>query len=258
MGRLEGVRVIVTGAGSGIGRAVLRRYRQEGARVVAVVRDANEVTVLEDEGVAVVVGDVAQYGTAERSVAMALKLFGGLDVYVANAGIWDFRKRIEEQSERELTLAYHEIFGVNFLGTLFGARAAVAALRESRGSIIATGSNASFLAGGGGALYTASKFALRGLIMQLATEFAPDVRVNGVAPGATDTGLSGPEALQQGEQHLNADPGRMDAIRSRMRMGRISHPEDHASLYVLLAAKAESGYVNGAMLRSDGGATISI
>lgn len=258
MGRLEGRRTIVTGAAAGIGRAVVRRYLSEGAQVVAVVRKAADVAPLEAEGAVVVVGDVAHYDTAARAVATAAERFGGLDAYVANAGLWDFHKRVEKQSPAELGQAFDEIFGVNVMGALYGAHAALKALRASKGSVIVTGSNACFLAGGGGALYTASKFALRGLVMQLAHEFAPDVRVNGIAPGATDTGISGPAALGQREKEMNADPARMETMARHMLLGRVSAPEDHASLYVLLAARDEAPYVTGAMLLSDGGLTISI
>lgn len=258
MARLEGYRAVVTGAGSGIGRAVVRRYLAEGAHVVAVVRRDSDVAALESEGALAVVGDVAHFTTAERAVAAAVERWGGLDVYVANAGLWDFHKRLEKQEPAEIDRGFEEIFGVNVKGALHGARASLAALRMSRGSIIATGSNACFLAGGGGVLYTASKFALRGLVMQLAKEFAPDVRVNGVAPGATDTGISGPAALGQGERAMNADADRMAEMQRHMLLGRVSTPEDHASLYVLLASREESAYVTGAMLLSDGGLTISV
>ncbi len=258
MGRLVGCRAVVTGAGAGIGRAVVRRYLAEGAAVVAVVRQADEAAALESEGCAVVVGDVAEYQTAARAVAAAEQAYGGLDVYVANAGLWDFHKRAERQTPQELAAAFDEIFAVNVKGALYGAHAALAALTTSLGSVIVTGSNASFRAGGGGALYTASKFALRGLVMQLAKEFAPKVRVNGVAPGATDTGISGPAALDQREHTMNSDPARMAAMAAHIPLGRVSVPDDHVSLYVLLAARAESAYVTGAMLLSDGGLTISV
>jgi NAD(P)-dependent dehydrogenase (short-subunit alcohol dehydrogenase family) len=258
MARLDGRRAIVTGSGSGIGRAVVRRFLKEGAQVVAVVRKQADVAALEDEGAAVVVGDVSQYATAERAVAEAVTRFGGLDAYVANAGLWDFHKRLEKQSGTEIEAAFQEVFGVNLLGAAFGARSALAELRKSGGSMIATGSNACFLAGGGGALYTASKFALRGLVMQLAKEFAPDVRVNGVAPGATDTSISGPVALGQSSREMNGDPERMTSMAQHMLLGRVSTPEEHASLYVLLASKDEAPYVTGAMLLSDGGLTISV
>ncbi|KEQ52171.1 SDR family oxidoreductase [Sphingobium chlorophenolicum] len=258
MGRLEGYRTVVTGAGSGIGRAVVDRYLREGARVVAVVRSERDVAPLQQAGAVVVRGDVSLYETAERAVAAAVDAWDGLDAYVANAGLWDFHKRTDRQSPEELAAGFQEIFGVNVLGPLFGARAAVDALRQTRGSMIVTGSNACFLAGGGGALYTASKFALRGLVLQLANEFAPDVRVNGVAPGATDTGISGPAALNQQGREMNGDAARMEAMRRHMPLGRVSSPEDHAALFVLLASREESPYVTGAMMLSDGGLTISV
>jgi NAD(P)-dependent dehydrogenase (short-subunit alcohol dehydrogenase family) len=258
MGRLLGLRAIITGAGSGIGRAVVRRYIAEGAHVIAVIRNPNQQADLEAEGALVVVGDVAQHDTAARAVALAEATLGGLDAYVANAGLWDFYKRVEKQSADELAAAYHEIFGVNVLGALYGAHAALPALKASGGSVIVTGSNACFLAGGGGALYTASKFALRGLVLQLAKEFAPTVRVNGVAPGATRTPLSGPKALGQAAREMDADPGRIAEIPNHVPLGRISEPEDHCDLYVMLAAKNESGYITGTMILSDGGLTISV
>jgi NAD(P)-dependent dehydrogenase (short-subunit alcohol dehydrogenase family) len=256
--RLKNHRAIITGAGSGIGRAVVSRFIAEGARVIAVVRNPNDVPGLESEGAICVIGDVKIYDTAARAVAVAEQKFAGLDCYIANAGLWDFHKRLEKQTPEELEAGFHDIFGVNVLGAMFGARAAIAALRASGGAFIATGSNACFLAGGGGALYTASKFALRGLVLQLAKEFAPDVRVNGVAPGATDTALSGPEALGQGEKELNADPERVARMAPHIPLGRVSAPEDHTSLFVLLAAKTESPYITGTMMLSDGGLTISV
>lgn len=258
MARLDGRRAVVTGAGSGIGRAIVRRFVSEGAEVVAVVRKDADVPALEADGAVVVVGDVSRYETAERAVAEATARFGGLDCYIANAGLWDFHKRLEKQTPQEIEAGFNEIFGVNFLGATYGARASIAALRQSLGSLIVTGSNACFLAGGGGALYTSSKFALRGLVMQLAKEFAPEVRVNGVAPGATDTGISGPAAFGQREREMNADPSRMEVMARHMLLGRVSRPEDHTSLYVLLAARDEAPYVTGAMLLSDGGLTISV
>ena len=258
MAALEGIRAIVTGAGSGIGRAVACRYMQEGARVVAVVRTPDDAAALEAAGAVVVVGDVSRYETAEEAVAAAENKFGGLDVFVANAGLWDFYKRIEKQSPREIEAAASELFGVNVLGLVYAARAAAAALRRAHGSIIATGSNACFLAGGGGCLYTASKFALRGAVMQLAVELAPDIRVNGVAPGATNTGLSGPQCLGQDIKHLNSDPSRMATMAARVPLQFVSNAEDHTGLYVLLASRTDARYITGAMLSSDGGLTASV
>jgi NAD(P)-dependent dehydrogenase (short-subunit alcohol dehydrogenase family) len=253
VGSLNGVRAIVTGAGSGIGRAVVSRFLAEGASVVAVIRDPSQRNALEAEGACALVGDVARYGTSEKAVALAEERFGGLDVFVANAGLWDFHKRLEKQTPEELDAAAAEIFGVNVMGTVFAARAAASALRRSKGSIIATGSNACFRAGGGGCLYTASKFALHGVVLQLAKELAPDIRVNGVAPGATDTGLSGPHSLQQQDKCMNADEARLAAMASHIPLGFVSNPSDHVALYVLLASRESSRYMTGSMILSDGG-----
>jgi NAD(P)-dependent dehydrogenase (short-subunit alcohol dehydrogenase family) len=258
MADLQGVRAIVTGASSGIGRAIVRRYLAEGAQVIAVVRRASDVAALKGEGALVVEGDVALYATSATAVETAETQFGGLDVFVANAGLWDFHKRLEKQSPEELAAAAMEIFGVNVMATVFAARAAAPALRRSKGAIIATGSNASFLAGGGGVLYTASKFALRGAIMQLAREFAPDIRVNGVAPGATDTGIAGPASLAQDRKEMNSDRQRIAMIEPHVPLGFVSQPEDHTGLYVLLASRGNSRYITGTMLVSDGGLTASV
>lgn len=258
MGRLLKQVVIITGAGSGIGRTLVSRFLAEGAYVIAVIRSERDKHSLLEEGALVVLGDVSDYETSERAVSLARENFGRLDTYIANAGIWDFHRRLEKQSAEELALGFEEILGVNLMGTVYAARASFDLLKEHRGSIIVTGSNACFLAGGGGPLYTASKFALRGLVMQLAKEFAPQVRVNGVAPGATDTSLSGPTALGQADREMNADRSRIKAIAPHVPMGCVSDPEDHSSLYVLLSSREESGYMTGTMIRSDGGLTISV
>jgi NAD(P)-dependent dehydrogenase (short-subunit alcohol dehydrogenase family) len=102
-------------------------------------------------------------------------------------------------------------------------------------------------------LYTASKFALHGVVLQLAKELAPDIRVNGVAPGATDTGLSGPRSLHQHDKSMNADEARLASMASHIPLGFVSNPDDHVALYVLLASRKSSRYMTGSMILSDGG-----
>ena len=91
--------------------------------------------------------------------------------------------------------AFDEVFHLNVKGYLLGAKAATDELRKTKGSVIFTVSNAGFWPGGGGPLYVASKHAVMGLVKQLAYELAPDIRVNGVAPGGMSTDLRGPRAL---------------------------------------------------------------
>jgi NAD(P)-dependent dehydrogenase (short-subunit alcohol dehydrogenase family) len=149
--------------------------------------------------------------------------------------------------------AFEEIFDVNVRSTLLAVRAAVPALRRSRGSIVVTGSSSSFYPGRGGILYVASKFALRGVVVQLAHELAPEVRVNGVAPGGTvETDLRGLRSLGQFEQRLEDRPGRAEALRERTPLSVALTSAEHAAAYVYLASDRASG-LTGELLRSDGG-----
>jgi NAD(P)-dependent dehydrogenase (short-subunit alcohol dehydrogenase family) len=156
-------------------------------------------------------------------------------------------------SLEEIDRSFDEIFGVNVKGYVLAARAAAEALRASRGSMIFTLSNSAYYAGGGGPLYVASKHAGLGLIKQLAYEFAPDVRVNGVAPGGTVTPLRGPESLGKQDRRLSEIPNFQESVASVMPLKMIAQPEDHAGHYVLLASKENSRATTAAVIQSDGG-----
>jgi NAD(P)-dependent dehydrogenase (short-subunit alcohol dehydrogenase family) len=207
-GNLAGQTALITGAASGIGEAVALRFVEEGTNVVALDRNADALADLADrlgDRCATVAGDCSDTAVCDSGVALALEKFGKLDCVVANAGVYDWYKRIDRMSAADLQAAFEELFRINVLSTLLIARSSAAALKESGGSLIVSCSNASFRAGGGGTLYTASKFALRGVVYQLAYEWAPHVRVNGVAPGGTVTGLSGLNALDSSARRLDAD-----------------------------------------------------
>ncbi|HCT72938.1 MAG TPA: cis-2,3-dihydrobiphenyl-2,3-diol dehydrogenase [Psychrobacter sp.] len=247
-------RVIVTGAGSGIGKAVVERFLSEGASVLAVVRKAEQVEAFSaQDNFCYVVGDVNDYATNQLAVNTAIEKWGGLDVMVANAGVWDFYKKIQKMTARELEEGFQQIMSTNVRAVLMAAHASHAALESSHGCLITTGSNACFRPGGGGPLYTASKFALRGVVAQLALDFAPNVRVCGVAPGATDTPISGTEALNQVEKSMNKDRARLESMGKHIPLGRVSSPEEHTDLYVTLASAKGARYVTGTILVSDGG-----
>lgn len=257
MGWLDGYVALVTGGGSGIGRAVVRRFLAEGCRGVGVmVRSAEQAAdLLEEFGEQVVVsrGDVRSGADNQRAVELTLERWGRLDTLVGNAGVWDFFTRLEKMSLEELDAGFDEIFGVNVKGYALAARAAAAALRESHGSMIFTLSNSAFYAGGGGPLYVASKHAGLGLIRQLAYEFAPEVRVNGVAPGGTVTPLRGPESLGKQERRLSEIPNFQENVAASMPLQLIAQPEDHAGHYVLLASRENSRATTAAVIQSDGG-----
>ena len=189
MGWLDGSVALVTGGGSGIGRAIVARFVEEGARVGVLDRvPARAAQLRADFGDTVVAipGDVTRREDNARAVAETVAAFGRLDVFVGNAGVFDNFLSLADFPEERLAQAFDEMFAVNVKGYLLGAKAALAELTKTEGSIIFTASVAGFNSGGGGAIYTASKHAVVGLIRQLAVELGPRVRVNGVAPGGTD------------------------------------------------------------------------
>src|SRR6202040_4167474 len=117
-------------------------------------------------------------------------------------------------ADEVLDAAFDEMFAVNVKSQLVSVRAALPELRASGGSVVLTVSTSGFYPGRGGILYVASKFAVRGCVIALAHEFAPQVRVNGVAPGGTlGTELTGPRSLGLADQMLGSTPGREEGLR---------------------------------------------
>lgn len=257
-GWLQDQVALVTGASSGIGRAVVRRYLSEGARGVVALdrdRDALERLVEEDrDRIRVVAGDVRDHSVHTAAVAQAVSSFGKLDVAVGNAGVFDFHRPLERYTAEALSAAMDELFAINVKGYMLLAMASRPALKETRGAMIFTASVASLYAGGGGVLYTASKHAVLGVVRRLALELAPEIRVNAVGPGGTLTQLRGLEALGHAERSLGADPVASAARIAATTPLRIAQePEDHAGLYVLLASRRDSRAITGELLMSDGG-----
>lgn len=257
-GWLEGRVALITGAADGIGRAVAERYLKEGAAgIVALDRDAVGLKSLQNshpERILAVAGDVRAYDVHTQAVSLALERFKRLDVLVANAGVFDFRRPLRSYTGATLAATMDELFAINLRGYLFAAMASREALITSRGSIIVTASVASFNSGGGGILYTMGKHALVGMVRQLALELAPDVRVNGVGPGGTLTGLGGTEALGQTDRSISANPAQFDErVGASVPLGFAQRPEDHTGLYVLLASTENARAVTGEIFMSDGG-----
>ena len=259
MGGLDGQVALVTGGGSGIGRAVVARFVEEGARVAVVERVAARAAQMRDEfgeRVIGVSGDVASLADNRRAVAETVRVFGRLDVFVGNAGVFDVYAKIEDFADDRLGAAFDELFAVNVKGLLFGVKAAIPELKKTAGSMVFTASVAGQNSGGGGAIYTASKHAVVGLIRQLAVELAPDIRVNGVAPGGTMTDLRGLQSLGNDDRSQFADP----AIAERLRAGNPLHialePADLAGAYLFLASRRDARGITGTILTVDGGAML--
>jgi NAD(P)-dependent dehydrogenase (short-subunit alcohol dehydrogenase family) len=256
MGSLDGQVALVTGGGSGIGLAVVARFIEEGARVGIMERAAGRTDALQARfGAAVVAipGDAGELADNQRAVAATVGAFGKLDVFIGNAGIFDVYARLAELPEQELIRAYNELFRVNVGGCIFGARAAVPELRKTGGSMIFTASVAGLNSGGGGALYTASKHAVVGLIRELAVELAPDIRVNGVAPGGTMTDLRGLVALGNDDRSQFSDPAIEERLRGGNPLRLALQPEDLAGAYAFLASRRDARGITGSILTVDAG-----
>jgi 2,3-dihydroxy-2,3-dihydrophenylpropionate dehydrogenase len=259
-GWLEGDVALITGGGSGIGRAVAERFVLEGANVVIVGHDADqlEATVAqqaEPERWLAVQADVRDTDALHRAVEVTIDRFGKLDSVVPNAGVWDFHRSLTRLSGHELGAAFDELFAINVRGYLLTVEAAWRELVRTGGSVVMTLSNAAFYVNGGGAIYTAAKHACLGLVRELAYELAPTVRVNAVAPGGMNTDLRGPSAIGLGEWSIGTsfarrDPG--DGMPIPLHHSSTA-PSAFAAPYVLLASKAQSGTITGEVISADGG-----
>src|SRR3954469_2562584 len=259
MGWLDGQVALVTGGGSGIGRAVVARYIEEGARVAVMERvapRADDIRREFGEAAIGIAGDVASLADNKRAVAETVREFGRLDIFVGNAGIFDVYEKITEIDEETLGRAFDELFSVNVKGCVFGVRAAVAELRKNTGCVILTASVAGLNSGGGGALYTASKHAVVGLIRQLAIELGPEIRVNGVAPGGTMTDLRGLATLGNDDRSQFADPRVADRLRASNPLDIALEPDDLAGAYVFLASRNNARGITGSIVTVDAGSTL--
>lgn len=248
-------RALIIGAGSGIGRAVHDAFVAAGATVTVLERDAGKAAAIRSEHPATVVveGDATTVDDNTRAVDTALDRHGRLDVLVSCVGIFDFYRRAADLAADQVLPAFDELFHANVAAPLLGVRAALDALGASRGSVVLTCSTSGFFAGRGGPLYVASKFAVRGLVVALAHELAPGIRVNAVAPGGTlGTDLRGPVTLGLDDESLGARPGREDELRARTPLAVALTPADHAASYVFLASDAAKG-MTGTFLHPDGG-----
>ncbi|MFP7296244.1 SDR family NAD(P)-dependent oxidoreductase [Neobacillus niacini] len=249
--------VLITGGASGIGEAVTRRFIQEGAKVSIIGRSIEQLVKMKDEfgeDILTFQGDVSKYEDNEQAVQSTVRKFGKLDVFIANAGVFDGFAKFAEVTPDALSKAYDYLLNINVKGSFFGAKAALEELKKTNGNIIFTVSGASFYPDGGGVWYTASKHAQIGLMRQLAFELAPSIRVNAVAPGGTLTALSVIEPLTPFVKIVDNDT-KASRIKKRNVLQLAQMPEDHVAAYVLLASD-QSRAITGEVISSDGGLSV--
>ena len=253
---LDGKRALIVGGGSGIGRAVVDAFRGEGAKVAVLERDTDKCDALRHKlkKVPVIEGDATIRAANDLAVATAVDAFDGLDTLVNCVGIFDFYKGIGDIDADDLPAAFDEMFRTNVLSHLQSVKAAVPALQAETGSsIVLAESSSSFYPGRGGVLYVSSKFAVRGLVAALAHELAPQIRVNGVAPGGTlNTDLRGLSTFEQHSTRLDDTPNRERDLAARTPLNVALTGEDHAWSFVSLASDRSRG-ITGETIHPDGG-----
>lgn len=255
-GSLGGLSILVTGGGSGIGRAVTRAYLAAGAHVTVLERDpaaADELVRAGPDTVYVVVGDATDPAAVDRAVAVAGADGRGLDQLTCCVGVFDYYASVRDLDPERLAAAGAEIWQANVLSALLAVNRAYPRLRAARGSVTLTLSESAFGGHGGGVLYGSSKWALRGVVAHLSADLAPEVRVNGVAPGGTSgTRLGGLGALGQ-DQTADTVPGRPERIKAGTLLQVLPEPGDHAGAYVFLADRVASRVCTGVVINTDGG-----
>jgi NAD(P)-dependent dehydrogenase (short-subunit alcohol dehydrogenase family) len=261
MGWLDGQVALITGGGSGIGRAVLDRYVEEGARVGVVdvvLERLDELKELYGDKIRGIKADVTTLEGNQRAVKDTVVAFGKIDVFLANAGLGDAFRELVDIPPGDVERVYKEIFDLNVMAVIIGCRVVVAELLKTNGSIIVTLSNSSFYPDGGGVMYIASKHAALGIVRQLAHEYAPFVRVNGVSPGATKTDIRMPASFgldEKGQRiRTHTHPSNKDAAVEAVTPLRMhAEPGDHAGAFVLLASRRDSKAMTGTVIESEAG-----
>jgi 2-deoxy-D-gluconate 3-dehydrogenase len=252
---LRGRVAVVTGAGSGIGRAVARRLALCGARVLAtdLAEAAAAATVSEVERLGgearALAADVRRPEDADRTAGAALDAWGRLDVLVNNAGIYPAAPVLDAPAE-----LWDDVLRVNTIGVFLTSRACARAMAAdgSGGTIVNLASKSAFQPTRGMAHYAASKGGVAMLTKALALELAPlGIRVNAVAPGAIHTEGSERAAAGLGAGTRTAEEV-VAAFQARCPLGREGDPDEIARV-VLFLATAASAYMTGSVVVADGG-----
>ncbi len=239
--------VLVTGAGSGIGKTTAISFAKEGANEIvndlnseSAEKTAKEIKKLGREAIAVT-ADVSNYYEVKKMIETSIKCFERIDILVNCAGVIDIYKPEELPKEE-----WEKTININLSGVFYCCQlAGKEMIRRKSGQII----NISSMAGLGGApnqaAYTASKHGVVGLTKTLAVDWAKhNIRVNCICPGLTETAMF--------RQIMRKDPQTFLKRRKRIPMGRPAKPEEQANVIMFLASE-EASYLNGAIINVDGG-----
>lgn len=247
MTRFTGKSVLVTGGTRGIGAAIAQAFLAEGARVAVNGRTAasTAAAMANFDGAVEAPGDVATVEGCDAAVNAALTAFGGLDILVNNAGIFE-RGTVEETDEA----MWDAVMNANVKSVQFCTRAALPSLRIAKGAIVNIASESGLNGYPETTAYCASKGAVVNLTRSMAMEFAPDVRVNALCPGVVETDMSRAGFAVNGDK-AEGIRRQHDAYPLK-RIGTL----EQAAAATLFLASDEAGFINGAALPMEGGATV--
>jgi NAD(P)-dependent dehydrogenase (short-subunit alcohol dehydrogenase family) len=254
MGRLEGKSVIITGAGSGIGRAAAFLFAREGARLIAVDRSEAVTDTVEQVKKA---GGIAEPVTADTGsekdvigfIDRALARYGRLDAIWANAGISGGLLPLADQTVEH----WQEVLRVNLIGPFLAIKHSIPHMtKQGSGSIICTASVAGLKAGASGHPYGASKAGVISLVQITAYSLSgTGVRINAICPGLIETGMTKPVFDRARERGTSDKIGQLNPLK------RAGQPHELAAMGLFLASD-EASYVNGQAIPVDGGLTASM
>ncbi len=234
MRSFEDRRVIVTGAASGIGKAIAKAFVGAGAKVIGL-----DLKTQGGGGFDIIAADVTDEGAVTAGMAQAVAALGRIDILVNCAGI-EIQSRIDSLE----TSALDRMLAVNLRGPILVLRAALPHLAPDA-RVVNIASELAFLGRAGSSVYAATKGAMLSLTRSWAREFAPGILVNAVAPGPVDTPLLDFE---------NMDPA-LKALETSNPLGRIGRPEEIAGA-VLFLSSPEAGFITGQCIGVDGGAAM--
>lgn len=254
MGRLEGKSVVITGAGSGIGRAAALLFTQEGAKLIAVdktdaVKDTVERIKKAGGTAEAVVADAGSDQDVSAFINQAVSAYGKLDAIWANAGIGGGLVPLAEQTPEH----WQEVLRVNLIGPFLAIKHSIPIMtRQGSGSIVCTASVAGLKSGASGHPYAASKAGVISLVQTTAYSLSgTGVRINAVCPGLIETGMTKPTFDRAKARGTESKIGQLNPLK------RAGQPHELAAAGLFLASD-EASYVNGQALPVDGGLTASM
>lgn len=262
---LKNHNVLITGAGSGLGLGVAKYCKSQGASVIVTDISSEKIDQLRTDFDAqdlLLTCDVTNIADLAYCKNQIVEKYSHLDAVIGAQGVFDGNRPILSMDVQHLDQLFDELFNINVKGYLLTAHIFSDLLKQSQGALVLTTSTAAYAADGGGAVYTATKGAIRSLVQQLAFEFAPDIRVNGVAPAAiANSQLKGPKALNLENEKQSDIPkdAFLSLFQSISLLQELPNAADYGEIYAFLASKqnkvmtgqtivADQGLLNRAVL----------